>query len=433
MGLIVEPTKLSDKISRETVSATVQLLERRLRALDFEGRWGLTFSRPVKRKDSEELEVIRPDGESLLIITKPGDVSTCWECNLVPPMAYTIIQAIFSIQTEQKVPRPRILDMIDDLRSLQKKTDNGPVASLSISSDWAISHNEVLERGLVAASYVLHHEKGGTKDNVTEVVAQELSLRSWIKKTNFKGRDTAAQKIRRAAVAIILVLYEKNYLEGEVIVKITTAGRDLIDGLLDQLSDKVKAKLHRGLGENPEKAEAEAAEAEAKAEAKAKIEAETKAKAEAEEAKAKAEAEAKAKAEAESKAKTKEEERAKKRAEVDPSKLDNEALRIKLTSLVAEHDRLVKSQEEIEEEIEALKSKRQDQDRIIEESHKKVEEKDAQIEKLGEEITWFENNIEECEAAKRSIDKEIKDYENVNLDETKKLEKIRKKIQKAMK
>jgi len=234
MGLIVEPTKLPDKISRETVSATVQLLERRLRVLDFEGRWGLTFSRSVKRKDSEELEVIRPDGESLLIITKPGDISTCWECNLVPPTAYTILQAIFSLQTKQKVPRPRVLDMIEDLRNLREKADSRPVASLSISSDWELSHDEVLERGLVAASYVLRHEEGGTKDNVTEVVAQELSLRSWVKKTNFKGRDTAAQKIRRATDTIVLALYEKNYLEGEAIVKITTVGRDLIDGLLDQ-------------------------------------------------------------------------------------------------------------------------------------------------------------------------------------------------------
>ena len=72
-------------------------------------------------------------------------------------------------------------------------------------------------------------------------------------------------------------------------------------------------------------------------------------------------------------------------------------------------------------------------EKIIKESQKSVKEKDAEIEKLGEEITWFEKGIEDCEEIKQSIDKEIEDYEIINLEEAKLLEKTRKKIQKIMK
>ena len=113
--------------------------------------------------------------------------------------------------------------------------------------------------------------------------------------------------------------------------------------------------------------------------------------------------------------------------------MDNKGLRTKLTTLLAKHDSLLASQKEAKQEIEALEIKKKNQDQIIKESHKTVIEKDAQIEKLGEEITWFEKNIDDCEETKESIDKEIEDYKKLSQEDAKQLEKVLKKIQKFIK
>ena len=300
MSAIVEPTKTPGKgeISDATVWSTVQLLTGILKKLEFEGRWGLEFIK--KEKSDEEFKFIGTDKESLQVITKPGDNSTCWECLLIPPLAYPTKTAAFSIQTNQKVPRSRLLDMMSEIDKIQEREDSRLVTSLSIHPKLDLDHSEVLERATIAASYVLHYTKGGSRDNVLDVIAQELSLRSWCKKTKYKGkgRDTAAQKIRRASETIIVGLFSKDYLEGQETVKLTTEGRELIDGFLDDISDKIKAKLHRGAGAYPE----ETAAIEAKKEKEEQKKAKEKAMIEAEEARVKAEKEAEIKAEEEAKA-----------------------------------------------------------------------------------------------------------------------------------
>jgi len=103
--------KLPSRIGQTTVNLTRYLLEDLLLDLDYDGTWKLKFSMQLRQKNAKKFKVVRQEGRSIRIRTKPGNNESCWESILTPPQEVLTQDVVETLQkvhpTKLCIPAPR--------------------------------------------------------------------------------------------------------------------------------------------------------------------------------------------------------------------------------------------------------------------------------------------------------------------------------------
>jgi hypothetical protein len=124
--------KLPSRIGQTTVNLTKILLQDLLLDLDYDGVWKLKFSMQLRQKNAKKFKVVRQEGKSIRIRTKPGNNESCWESILTPPTDLLTQDVVATLQkvhpTKLSVPVPRnavdptveeLTDRLDELLHIE--------------------------------------------------------------------------------------------------------------------------------------------------------------------------------------------------------------------------------------------------------------------------------------------------------------------------
>jgi hypothetical protein len=84
--------------AQKIVNSTVSLVEKTLKNLGYDGIWILNFVSHSKKRVDIKFQLVRKDGPSVRIRTKPGDNGSCWECYLSPPTSLKIDDVFNSLK-----------------------------------------------------------------------------------------------------------------------------------------------------------------------------------------------------------------------------------------------------------------------------------------------------------------------------------------------
>jgi hypothetical protein len=94
------------------LNPTTSLISEVLTRLGYDGDWNLSFSIQVRQKKNCKFKVLRREGNSIRIRTKPGGNETCWESLLLPPpgiVPQECFESLRQVHPEKLfIPAPRV-------------------------------------------------------------------------------------------------------------------------------------------------------------------------------------------------------------------------------------------------------------------------------------------------------------------------------------
>jgi hypothetical protein len=96
MNIVQNMTNLNVIVSKapnkeeKVANQTAFFIREILKNLNYKGVWSIVLVRKTKKRSDTKFTVLRRQGTSILVRTKPGDNGTCWETLINPPRGYSL-------------------------------------------------------------------------------------------------------------------------------------------------------------------------------------------------------------------------------------------------------------------------------------------------------------------------------------------------------